>query len=376
MGSVWRRPLVSLVLLGALLTGCTHHSSGGGATPTSRTGGSEGTTTSTVAPPPSGLHSVSFNSDEDGWALSGEPCPKPGTDPARCATVWRTTDGGRAWVRLAPLDVPAGGSAGPESVSRLRFADTGHGWVFDRSLFATFNGGRRWLPVDLGNPVVDLDTVGGSAYALVATCADGAGGTCSAPIRLAEGTVATGRWRYVSPGFDLPTTDSGSLVVNRSSVYALITGAGVDQLFLARTPAGRWERRTPPCLRAIVEPIAGGDGLVAACRTAAPGAPVELQTSSDGGRTWAVVWQYTFAFPVVSLGVTGQAAVVGLENGDVVRSADSGLSFSPVLHTGTGPAVHFTDADHGTLTAGPPGGRQLFRTTDTGATWSAVPPPH
>ena len=102
---------------------------------------------------------------------------------------------------------------------------------------------------------------------------------------------------------------------------------------------------------------------------------MELQTSSDGGRTWAVVWQYSFAGPVVSLAVTGRAAVVGLENGDVLRSSDNGMSFSPVLHTGANPAVNFSDAAHGILTAGPPGGRQLLRTADSGASWTTLPPP-
>jgi hypothetical protein len=374
MGAVRRHPLVTLALLGALLAGCSHHSSGGAGPPTSRTGGSAGPTSSTAPLPPSGLHDAFFSGEADGWALSEEPCPPPGGG-AHCAIAWKTTDGGRAWSRLAAVGVPAGGAdGGPDSVGEVRFADAQHGWVYNRSLFATFNGGRRWQPVDLGRPVVSLEAAGGSAYALVGDC-DAGTGACRGPMRLAEGTIATGRWRYVSPGFDLPATDGGMLVVNRSAVYALITGGGVEQLFLARTTAGRWERRTPPCLRSIVEPIAGGDGLVAACRPATPGGPVELQTSSDGGRTWAVVWQYTFPQPVVSLAVTGAAAVVTLENGDVLRTTDNGMQFSSVLQTGAVPQVVFSDADRGTLTAGPAGGRQLFRTADGGATWNPIAPP-
>jgi hypothetical protein len=197
-------------------------------------------------------------------------------------------------------------------------------------------------------------------------------------MRVFEGTIATGRWRFVSLGFDLPFTDAASLVVNRSAVYALVTGNGVqDQIFLARTAAGRWERRTPPCLRAVVEPIQGEDGLVAACRPTGPNQPVELQTSSDGGRSWAVVWQYTFASPLDSLAVTGEAAVVGLENGDVLRTTNNGMNFATVLRAGERPGIRFFDADHGILTAGPDHARQLFRTTDAGASWQPVktPPP-
>ena len=91
-------------------------------------------------------------------------------------------------------------------------ADAAHGWVYDRSLFATFNGGKRWQRVDLGNPVLALDSLGSQAYALVGSCAVGAG-NCTAPMRLFEGTIATGRWRFVTLGFDLPPTEAGGTCV-------------------------------------------------------------------------------------------------------------------------------------------------------------------
>jgi len=374
MGAVRRRPLVFLALLGALLTGCSHHSPARDATPTSRTGGSSGDTSSTTAPPASDVHGVSFGSDKDGWALAGEPCPNPGGDPAaRCAVVWKTTDGGDTWTRLGGLDVPAKGAAGTDVVDAVRFADAEHGWAYDRSLFATFNGGKRWQPVDLGNPVIDVEVAGSQAYALVGVCGAGAG-NCTEPVRIAEGTIATGRWRFAGLGFDMPSTDRGSLIVNRSSVYAYVSGPSA-QLFLARTTAGRWERRTPPCVRPIVAPITAGDGLVAACLPAINGGPVELQTSSDGGRSWAVVWHYSFASGLTSLAVTGTAAVVGLESGDVLRTTDNGMHFSSVLRSGVNPQLQFVDADHGFLTVGPDGSRQLFSTDDGGAGWKPLRPP-
>src|SRR5581483_11070113 len=98
------------------------HSSNRAAPPTSRTGGSSVTTT-TSAPPPSNLSSASFDSDQDGWALTEDPCPRPGAAGARCAVVWKTTDGGGLWSRLSALDVPATGAAGPDYVSAVRFSD-------------------------------------------------------------------------------------------------------------------------------------------------------------------------------------------------------------------------------------------------------------
>jgi photosystem II stability/assembly factor-like uncharacterized protein len=364
--------LAFVVLVGALVAGCDDDSSDRVAPPTSRTGGAAGATTSTL-PAPGHFVGAWSAGEKDIWGLLSEPCPRPDSDKARCAVMSRTTDNGGAWTRLARLDVGTTNDGTTDSVTAVHFANAQHGWVYNRSLYATFNGGRRWQPVDLGNPVVALESVGTSAYALVGSCGYGVG-NCNAPMRIYEGTVSTGRWRFLTLGFELPPTDVGSLVVSRSGIYAVIV-RGLEQTFLARTSSGRWERRTLPCPRALVATIQAQDGLVAACRPAASTGPVELQTSSDGGRTWAVVWQHTFPSPVSSLAVAGPATVIGLESGDVIRSVDNGMHFATVVQAGSAPAIRFADAERGTLLAGSPGERQLFRTSDGGATWRAVAPP-
>jgi photosystem II stability/assembly factor-like uncharacterized protein len=372
-----RRPLplflASLALLGTLLAGCSDDGSDGAAPPTSRTGGAAGATSTTVPTSPGRFVDAWSPADKETWALFAEPCPRPGKDSARCGVVSRTTDAGSTWTRLAQLDVGTTPAATADYVSAVHFADAQHGWVYDRSLLATFNGGRRWQPVDLGNPVVAVEAAGTSAFALVGACGQGVG-NCTAPMRLAEGTISTGRWRFVSLGFDLPPTDVGNLVKTRSAVYAVVV-RGLEQTFLARTTNGRWERRTLPCARALVAAIEAQNGLVAACRPPTPTGPVELQTSSDGGRTWAVVWQHTFASPLSSLAVTGEATMVGLENGELGRSVDNGMNFTTVLQTGVAPSLRFLDTEHGTVMAGSSNERRLYRTTDGGVTWKGVAPP-
>jgi photosystem II stability/assembly factor-like uncharacterized protein len=371
---VWRRWAVSLGLLAGLLAGCHDDGKKGGTSPTSAPGGASSTTAPTAPATASpGFLAASYASDQDGWALSKAPCPRPGANQAQCGVVSKTTDGGVTWAELARLDVPTDDSAGPDFVSELHVADATYGWVYDRSLYATFNGGKRWQSVDLGNPVVALGSLGGQAYALVG-CAAGAG-NCAAPTRLAEGTIATGRWRFASPGFDLPSTIGGAVVSSRSAIYALVGDPGRDQILLARTAAGRWERRTVPCPRAIVAAIEAQDGLVAACPPSGAYGPTELQTSSDGGRTWAVVWQQSFDSPPVSLAAAGDAAIVTLENGEVLRSVDNGVHFSTVLRTDGRPGIHFVDAQHGFITTRSPSGGRLFNTRDGGATWRAVKVP-
>jgi photosystem II stability/assembly factor-like uncharacterized protein len=362
-----------LALVGSLLAGCSDDGSDGAAPPTSRTGGSEGATTSTLPATPGRYVAAWSSADKDIWALFSEPCPREGSPAARCGVVQRTTDGGSAWTRLARLDIGTTPNGTTDYVSAVHFAGDQHGWVYDRSLLATFSGGRRWQPVDLGNPVVAVESTGQSAYALVGSCGQGVG-NCTVPMRLAEGTISTGRWRFVSLGFELPPTDVGTIVLTRAAVYAVVV-RGLEQTFLARTSNGRWERRTLPCPRALVAAIEAQDGLVAACRPPAPTGPVELQTSSDGGRTWAVVWQHTFPSVLTSLAVTGHATVVGLENGDVSHSVDNGMTFTPVLEAGVAPQIRFLDAEHGTVLAGSPAERRLYRTTDGGVMWKAVPPP-
>jgi hypothetical protein len=373
MVGVWRRSVAAVVLVGALLAGCDDRSPDADAPPTSRNGGATGVTPPTLPPVGGGFVSAWSSDGSDTWALRSTPCSSnPGS--RRCGVVFRTTDGGGAWSRQGSVDVGVDGDDGADFVDHVHFADAQHGWIYDRGLFATFNGGRRWQRVDLGEPVAAVESSGTSAFALVGTCAAGAG-TCSAPMRVFEGTVATGRWRFVTVGFDLPATDSGSLIVNRSGVYALVGGAMTEPVFIARTGSGRWERRTTPCLRVIIAPIEAQDGLVAACRPATPDGPVELHTSSDGGRTWALVWQHGFPSPVTSLAVTVKAAVVTLENGDVLRSTDNGLSFPTITRAGVAPLIRLSDAEHGLMLAGSPADRSLYRTGDAGATWQPVPPP-
>jgi photosystem II stability/assembly factor-like uncharacterized protein len=363
--------LASVALVCTLFAGCDSGSDTA-APPTSRSGGAEGSTTTSTLPAP-GRFVGAWVADKEIWGLTSEPCPRPGADSARCAVVSRTDDNGANWSRVARLDVGTTNDGAADSVTAVHFADPRHGWVYNRNLFATFNTGRRWVPVELGSPVVALESSNTTAFALVGSCGYGVG-NCNAPMRLYEGTISTGRWRFLNLGFELPPTDVGHIVVSRSGIFAVVV-RGLDQVFMARTGNGRWERRALPCPRALVAPIQGQEGLVAACRPAAPAGPVELQTSSDGGRTWAVVWQQSFPSAVSTLAVTGSATVIGLENGDVLRSTDNGMSFGGVLQAGAAPSLRLSDAEHGTLLAGSPGERQLYRTSDGGVTWRVVPPP-
>ncbi|MDQ1507412.1 MAG: hypothetical protein QOD57_5139, partial [Actinomycetota bacterium] len=235
--------------MAGVLAGCHDAGKGGGGSSTTRPGDASSTTASTAPASGPGVLAAWFSDERNGWVIGEEPCPRPGFDLATCAVVSRTTDGGGAWTRLPRLDVPGpDGAGGPDFVSDVRFSDAQHGWVFRRSLSATFNGGKRWQRVDLGNPVVALEPSGPRAYALVAGCGNTAG-DCPAAQGLYEATVSTGRWRSVSTGVELPKSDLGAILVNRTAAYAFAGTYDNDlshQVFLARGTDGRWVRRTLP----------------------------------------------------------------------------------------------------------------------------------
>ena len=214
--------------------------------------------------------------------------------------------------RWRELDAPAPGSTSgrrahrsADSVSAVHFADPQHGWVYDRNLFATFNGGRRWRAGRSRQP--------GRGRRVVGTV----GLRPGRGLRRRASATATPRCgcsRARSPpagggssnlGFDLPPTDIGSLVVSRSGVYAVgragiwsrrswpgpAAGAGNGARFPAPAP---WWRG-----------IEAEEGLVAACRP--PSRPARWscrhrRTAAGPGR-WS--GSTRSPSPVTSLAVTG-----------------------------------------------------------------------
>src|SRR5437762_1463154 len=91
---------------------------------------------------------TSWVSDDVGWVLGGRGCAA-----ASCATLLRTDDGGRHWIKLsAPSayvlvpngDGPQGGCPPASCISKIRFATTSIGYAFGSSFFTTADGGRSW----------------------------------------------------------------------------------------------------------------------------------------------------------------------------------------------------------------------------------------
>jgi hypothetical protein len=106
---------------------------------------------------PGSFQPVSFTavSEFTWWLLGDTTCAHHGG----CATIVRTTDGGRSFVRI-----PAPHT---HTVGQLRFATTQIGYAFGRQLWTTHDGGQRWVHVAVGGRVTQLSTAGGYVFALV-----------------------------------------------------------------------------------------------------------------------------------------------------------------------------------------------------------------
>ena len=236
-----------------------------------------------------------FINEAEGWVV-GEGCAAGG------ACVSRTRDGGRHWEATG---APATGGwslreTEDDYVSDIRFADPDNGWVFDRGLWSTHDGGATWQAAGLGSPVLSLETAGGMVYALVASCRLRRS-ECQGPARLYEATVGKDDWRSML-SIDVGSHPKGRLAVSGASVFLVADPAAGDPqpdkppVLLARTPRGRWERRSLPaaCAWSVGVPVGGPKGLSLPCQTAqgaGGSAPHEFYVSHDGARTWARVWK-------------------------------------------------------------------------------------
>jgi hypothetical protein len=155
------------------------------------TAGSGQARAAAVATAPAGFEpvSASFVSVGSGYVLG----TRGHTRLPGAALLVKTVNGGRTWAAVpAPavrLVSPAGTVPGT-SVSAVRFADAGNGWLFNPALWVTHDGGRHWRQLSLLGTVRALAVSGGQAFASVAPRGGG-------PARLYASPVGTDRWARV-----------------------------------------------------------------------------------------------------------------------------------------------------------------------------------
>lgn len=276
---------------------------------------------------------IAFANQQDGW-LTASSCAAIGSAPR----VWRTTDGGLTWTPAALPAPPGGWRIASDTSSGV---DVGITWI-------TGSAGRTELLVAVKGPAgLDIETSvdGGQSWHLASRVASalGYGHIWFEPVN-------AGHWVVSAPGEVMRTSDAGRTwrVIRFNST---LTGGpfwftsvnkgyarGSADVTLATSDGGRtWGTGgTPPPPLPVSGPVVTAVQEVSPTSAIASG-PAGLQASGDGGRTWTPLSSVPGPHP---------------------------LGLAQFLNPSTGFVMdHF--------------GRQLWRTTDGGDSWTLIPePPH
>jgi photosystem II stability/assembly factor-like uncharacterized protein len=306
-----------------------------------------------------------------------------------CVAIAGTSSYGQSWYAMdAP---PAGPPSGASGVSQVRFLNASDGWAFGPQLFSTHDGGITWTRVNgLPGRVIDLSTVSGTAYAVVAACG-GQGPRYAADctsFALYSSPAGYDDWQPVKGAAGDQAVVPGALQLNDTTGYLL---AG-SVLYAGSPASGTWGRVSvgsgpvPDCLdghghqaasgeSGVIAPVNPGGGLYLLCQRGTGGAPA-LYQSADGGSTWQ---------PAGTTGLRGRAESLAVTpvSDTLVAATSSGLYYSTdgrTWHraslTGQVPAAGFSFVGMTTQTQGvavPAGGKvgKIFITGDGGRTWQA-----
>jgi photosystem II stability/assembly factor-like uncharacterized protein len=338
-------------------------------------------------PPPKGFEadSASFVSAQTGFVLGARGCS---TLPCR-ALLEKTVNGGRTW---APVPAPAVSlvptySTSPASaVSTVRFENASDGWLLGPALWATTDGGAQWHRMSLPGEVIALAASDGVAFAVSEPVS---GGLYQA--RLYESQVGTTRWTLV-PGI----APQNALTVFGHSVWAGVA-SGVDGSLQTSADSGKhWSALSFRCPSGTISASA-----VAAASTARvaigcsdqgypqPGQSIKkVFTSANGGRTFHLAGSPPIAGQIRTLAMPpGRPRVITMSAASgatyLFRSANGGRTWGATVYLdggldtrdlayvspATGYVIHFSG---GPVIAYSDG---LLKTSDAGATWTAVPIP-
>jgi photosystem II stability/assembly factor-like uncharacterized protein len=307
--------------------------------------------------------------EQHGWLL-GNACATEGCFDA----VFRTADGGATWEQL-PL-IPQHF----ESYAGLAFRDASVGWLLVQ------NPSPRSAAVEVRKT---LD--GGRTWATVAQVDLGVGGL------VRRVTTAVGELFITGGGLALRSTDGGNtwlemehpaLTLGSLDFIDRGTGFAIGGGKLQRTVDGgrTWhpisEALTPfvteyfsPALTAFFDATHG----VAASHECRTRCAVEMQRTTDGGRTWSVTHSLPLdqIAPIMNIELLGDAAALVVGANGLLTTVDGGLTWNfrdipPSLGTSISEA-DAADAMHlwATVSDGS-GASRLVRSDDGGVTWSLV----
>jgi len=313
-------------------------------------------------PVPRGFGPESFTaiSELSWWLLGSAPCASP-----PCTSIVRTTDGGRTF-----RGIPAPRT---QRVSQLRFADQRDGFAYGPGLWVTHDGGGQWNQVPLsglgGNTgnleVRELAASGGYVFAIVTNRSTGVGELMRSPVNAdvwsalpAAGNAYAGLWVQGSEVLLEVSTQTGDqLRISHDG------GQSFARYPVPPSVACQFEEPAPPTVWAHC-----ATGMLSGVWRTVERAPAF--TPADGGLP-ELPNSAAFGSASATTAVTGYR--------QLYHTTDGGASWSQVA----GPTgitwwqyIGFTDPTHGVAIgyAGSqqPSNERLYYTTDGGASYHPV----
>jgi photosystem II stability/assembly factor-like uncharacterized protein len=375
----------------AMAAGCTssHHRVTAPAVPTTRaplpTGAPNATplpmflpTTSTAPPgaPDLVLESYTFVSPKVGWVLGTQDC-------CNSILIRHTVNGGKTWTRTK---APSMDREQASYINSIRFANSQDGWLFGETIWSTHDGGKHWHLVDPSPGhrffVLALEAAGGLVHVVGLSDlpheSDGLYGVAIA-------SSAVGSDRFAISTTMLPSGSGprpqASLALHGTAGWLTISNRGA--VFAARLVGGRWEAATAPCKGQATLAAVSSTTVVAACETgywgSAPSVTEDGYISTDSGRTYSRL-PSSLPFPAheVAAPVTGILVINGTPDGstgELDTSSDGGRTWSSLyrLAGATWEYVGFTTPQQGEAIAWGTGPSTRFlMTTDGGHHWHTV----
>ncbi|WP_375497010.1 hypothetical protein [uncultured Jatrophihabitans sp.] len=316
---------------------------------------------------------LTFTSADSGWALASADCL---SGSGRCTALLRSTDG-TTWAGRAdtPFDV-SGVSAGcppDKCVTDIRFATDSVGYAYGpNALFMTRDGAVHWTQLAGGADA--LETLNGNVIRL----------------SLRRDVISVSTAAIGSPLWTVRTLSGpGSLltaaVLVRTREAAYIVGLdnpakpSASQLFTSGDDGDNWTNRGVPC--------PSGAGVISSTGVAAASNDLValVCTPTSGGRPALVLGTPTGSLSVDRLlPAAAQAApfvaavsrTTFIAGGTTLyRTTDSGASWTADASVDISAGITFAGFE--TTTVGrlvTDGGRTIWTTRDAGATWTRADP--
>jgi photosystem II stability/assembly factor-like uncharacterized protein len=269
---------------------------------------------------------VSFLSSEEGFAFG-----QRGASEVRSqAQVYETTDGGRSWVRTASLQLPIGGGsngltfssksvgwfvvAGNEATAPYRPIGGGH--IATAALYRTTDGGHYWTRVALpapGNSSERIVGIGAPQFFGIANGVLSVAVEDTATRRDSAVIYATSNGGRTWVGATTPPQVADSVVnvdgnlstsIASPTVWFLIAGT---RLYVTHDAGRTWSSSTPsaswsagPFQLSSVDFVSAASGWVGVLYNSCGGLPrhaytercrnaIGLAATANGGRTWSLL---------------------------------------------------------------------------------------